>query len=362
MKKIATITFHNAINVGAVLQAYALQKALHALGVQSEIIDYRNEHIQRAYSPFYLQHKTVSWFVKTMLVAPIRFVRNRRFKKFVNEHLQLSTPVKSDADFAALNATYDAFFTGSDQVWNPYHAGKVDGRYFLDFVTDSRKKKSYAASFGLTELPKEYAAEYSRLLGSFSTMLVREQSAVKMVKGLSPSKNPAVVLDPVFLLDKNDWNALAVSSPKLYGKYVLVFCVNGLTDDMVAYSLQVAKRQNAQVIYLARRPQRIPGVKVVTSFAPKEFLGYIQNAAYVVTDSFHATSFSILYHKEFSLKVASQHGHKNNRSLELLALLGIGNRVLNEPQDAIQWSQVDVQLAKQKQISLKYLRESVEEL
>jgi len=362
MKKIATITFHNAINIGAVLQTYALQKTIRSMGHETEVIDYRNSHLQAAYSPFYLKHKTPIWIAKTVLVAPIRFIRNQRFVKFNRKFVKVSERIITDADFAKVNDTYDAFFVGSDQVWNPYLAGKVDGKYFLDFVTDSRKKKSYAASFGLAELPKEFEAEYKKYLSDFSDVSVREQSAVQIVRKLNASLNPVHVLDPVFLLNATEWNEMAISPSKKLGQYLLIFCVSDLTDDIVEYSTKFAKKNGLEPIYLARRPQRITGVKVVINFAPQEFLGYIQNAQHIVTDSFHAMSFSIMFNKEFSLKVTKQKGLKNNRPLELLERLDIHNRTLDDNIDAIDWKSVGEKLDIEKKKSFNFLKDSIEKL
>lgn len=359
MKKIATITFHNAINVGAVLQAYALQKTLENLGFESKILNYRNDHIERSYKPLHLQHKSVAWFIKTLMVAPIRISRNRKFHLFIHDYIKVSKRLKSDKDFEALNDIYDVFFVGSDQVWNPYHTGRVDGRYFLDFVTNSKKKKSYAASFGLSELPDEFKAQYKSYITSFSSIAVRERSAVAIIKDLDITTKPKVVLDPVYLIDVNHWKEIAIDPPKKYSKYLLVFCVNGLSNDTLHASRLLATEKGLDILYLARRPQLINGVKVVTNFAPREFLGYIKNAEYIVTDSFHAMSFSIIFKKDFKIKIASQHGHKNNRSLELMETLKINNRLINGVSNEINWDIVSKQLNIKKSMSIKYLIESV---
>jgi hypothetical protein len=278
---------------------------------------------------------------------------------FVKHYLQVSKQVKTDQDFAQLSDAYDTFLVGSDQVWNPYHTGTLDSRYFLDFVTDPQKKKSYAASFGLTTLPEAFHPQYEQLLQSFGTISVREDSAVDILTALHVNVAAEVVLDPVFLLDASKWNTLALAPPKKSGDYLLLFCVNGVSEDVIAQSIYIAKQQGLQVIYLARRPQRIAGIKVVTRFAPREFLGYIKNAQYVVTDSFHATSFSIIFEKSFSLKVASQHGHVNNRSLELMQKLGIHSRLLAEESGDIDWTIVRQKLIVEKIHSLASLKKSI---
>lgn len=356
MKKVATITFHNAANVGAILQAYALQQSLKKMRVEAELIDYRNSYIENKYSPFSLPRNdtSVKGRIKVLLISPIRALRNQRFKKFIRENINTSSRASKESDFSKLNHTYDIFFVGSDQVWNPYHTGSVDGRFFLDFVTDPRKKKSYAASFGLTNLPLEYHEQYSSLLANFSDISVREQSATSIVKSLTGNQ-ATVVLDPVYLLDKQAWKDMSVRPKAKTGQYLLIFCVNGLTDELLQHSFTLAKAESLEIVYLASRPRRISGIKTVWNLAPKEFLGYIYNASHVVTDSFHAMSFSIIFHKDFSLQIASQHGHKNNRSLELMERIGIKGRIIGQDMATIDWLQVDKKLLAEKKRSLNYL-------
>lgn len=358
MKKIATLTFHNAINVGAVLQAYALQKTIEELGAESELIDYRNRYIENKYSILYTPSNNPISIIKTVLMIPVRIARANRFRKFIQENINTSRRIRSDSDFVQMNDEYDAFFVGSDQVWNPYHTGDVDGRFFLDFVKDAAKKKSYAASFGLTELPEKYNLKYKSLLDDFDEISVREQSASVIIKDMA-KKDASVVLDPVFLLDTSRWVGLLKRPQKISRKYLLIFCVNGLTKDMIQYSVDMAEKKSLDVVYLSSRPQRIRGVKVVTNFAPREFLGYIESADYIVTDSFHAMSFSIIFQKDFSLKVASQHGNKNNRSLELMDRLGIKNRILSEENGNIEWNDVYSKIAIEKEQSINFLKENI---
>lgn len=360
MKKIrtATITFHRALNVGAVLQAYALQHALMDLDVENEILDYRNAHFEKSNSVFFRSAPGIKGIVKMIIALPFRMVRKRRFEHFINQYLHLSQPLVYSSDFETVRDAYDVYYTGSDQVWSPYHAGKVDGRYFLDFVSQSSKRKSYAASFGLTHLPEVYSQRYSNLLSNFDTISVRESSAIEIVEELI-GKTSIVVLDPVYLVDESHWRSMASLPRRLPNEYLLLFCVNGLTDDLVQGSRRIAEEKSLKIVYLSNRPRRIRGIKVVSNFAPKEFLGYLLNAKYVVTDSFHAMSFSIIFEKDFSLKIASQHGNKNNRSLELMERLGITGRTLAKEEGVIDWVGVEAKLAQEKVDSLRYLKDSI---
>lgn len=141
-KKIGILTFHRALNYGALLQAYSLQRVLVDNGYDAELIDYRCKFIESYYVPWW----------KKMFISPKRFVagiifngdilrRRGEFEKFTRTDIAVSSDkYESLMDLSAIQNRYDYFITGSDQVWSPVCAG-FDKAYFLDFVIDNSKKK-----------------------------------------------------------------------------------------------------------------------------------------------------------------------------------------------------------------------------
>lgn len=357
MKKIATITFHNALNIGAALQAYALQQAIIKLGYETEIIDYRNTSLERHYSTWHASGTSITRFVKIMLSAPIKIAKRKRFSKFTQEHLKTSNQIITDAQFQRLNNVYDSFVVGSDQVWNPYHTKGLDPRYFLDFVTDSNKLKTYAVSFGMTDIPEQLTEEYKQLTSRFKSVLVREPSAINILESLGLSGSKSVV-DPVYLLNTEDWLPL-IKKPLVIYRYVLVFCVNGTTKNIADFAKKIAKNNNLKIIHLTSKPVPFKGMVNKTNIGPSEVLGYIYEADYVITDSFHAMSFSIIFNKDFFMEIASQHGNKNNRSLELMKKLGISERLIGNDNQSIDWTNVNKNIVRERQHSFDLLEESI---
>ena len=210
--KIGIITFHRAVNYGAVLQAYALQHALEGLGAQAEILDYRNRYIESCYDPYSLKGNKLKALAKIALLGGVRRKKNEAFRSFNKKYLRLSEAVYKDSEqLAGAEKFYDAFITGSDQVWNTSCAD-FDPAYFLTFVKDKKKKNSYAASFGLSEIPKEYEAEYKKRLAGYRQISVREAQGRALVKELTGRDVP-VVLDPTLLLTEKDWAAAAHDIP-----------------------------------------------------------------------------------------------------------------------------------------------------
>ena len=143
--------------------------------------------------------------------------RKKNFIKF--RKLIKKTKKVDKVTISALNSEYDFFITGSDQVWN-YNLTNFDTCYFLDFVNDSKKKLSYAASLGFDSFSEKIAKEYNLLLNDFSALNVREKSASVLLERVL-NKKVVVGLDPTLLLEKDDWDKIAIE-PKVKD-YIFVY-------------------------------------------------------------------------------------------------------------------------------------------
>ncbi|QFJ56301.1 polysaccharide pyruvyl transferase family protein (plasmid) [Pseudobutyrivibrio xylanivorans] len=137
--KVGIITFHRAVNYGAVLQAYALQYAVEKLGHKAEILDYRCEEVDRAASPLLGFRKGEGFKTATKKLI-FRTRKNVSFNSFMKNYIHLSKKAVTHEDLVKLSKEYDSFFTGSDQVWNYGCAGN-DKAFFLDFVDEGKRKR-----------------------------------------------------------------------------------------------------------------------------------------------------------------------------------------------------------------------------
>ena len=133
--RVSIITFHRAVNYGAVLQAYALQEKIRQLGNEVEIIDYRCPLIEEEVSPL-AGFRKKNGLVSSMKKFVFRIIKNRAFNKFMKKRLNLSTPYYVNDELPETNGKYDCYITGSDQVWN-YGCSGADTSFFLDFVTSA---------------------------------------------------------------------------------------------------------------------------------------------------------------------------------------------------------------------------------
>lgn len=361
--KIGIITFHRAANYGAVLQAYALQHTLEGLGVQTEMVDYKNKEIEEFYNPLSLKGNKVKALVKIALFGAIRHKRNQVFGAFVEKYLHVSKKVYHNCEeLAQAEKLYDAFVTGSDQVWNTDCAG-FDPAYFLTFVSQEKKKNSYAASFGFPKIPDGYEAEYRSRLSHYNNISVRENSGREIVKRLTGREVP-VVLDPTLLLSGSDWESIAQEIPRK--GYILVYNVLR-SDGTLAYARKLSKEKGLPVVYLNDKWFENRDFEHAVSASPEEFLGYFKQADYIVTSSFHGTVFSIIFRRPFVSDVnivMEDKLKKNERAGQLLSALGLTERILSgetQIDDRIDWGAVEKTLDGLRWESFEYLNTIVDE-
>lgn len=316
--KTGIITFHRAINYGAVLQTYALQKYLNDNGHDAEVIDYRCDHMESFYKILSVRDKSIKQIIRGLINFGYAYKKKKAFYKFLDQNVNMSSKNYEKSNIDEANSKYDKFITGSDQVFN-YACSKFDKNYFLDFVQDSDKKLSYAASFGMKQVPNEYVEEYRKLLLTFHELSIREIDGQKIVRNLI-GRETELSVDPVFLLKTEDWAELA-KKPKLE-HYILIYKLN--TSNLIFdFARKLAKLTGAKIVALnfdIVDQVKTPDIKGVYSASIEEFLGYFKYADYVVTNSFHGTAFSVIFHKNFYVEALQKDFKPNDRVESLLNL------------------------------------------
>lgn len=368
--KIALISFHNAANFGASLQAYALQHALEQMGHENEYINYVNVTRRHQYSMSFLfwdavKKRQFSSAIKYLVGSPFLILRKNKFNRFYKRYLHVTKDeFRNSKEAARLNPLYDRFIVGSDQVWNPVNNGN-DTAFILDFVEDKRKKISYSSSFGLAELDDEMKERYRKCFSSFYALSVREKIGQEIVYDLIGQK-PKLVLDPVMLLTKADWMDLAKNEKDGNEKYVFTYTNR---DQQISSFFKTGYELNGKKLYkLSRftRPKDFinPKVRVKYWMSPLEFVKVIENAELVVSASFHCLAMAILLNKPFVAILTGNYG-KDERLNNMLRMFNLGNRALSEKMTVedimrpIDWSLVNSEIDKNREESLQYLRTAI---
>ena len=354
--KIGIITFFNYCNFGAALQCAGLAQVLKDLGHEPEYIDYTCPFIANPFGLNSLKKRGPVGYVYTSAGHVFYLPRHGLFRKF-RESIPHTAPVGPDsiADYADC---YDAYITGSDQVWNT-KLTDFDKHFFLDFVRDPNKKLSYSASFGGASIDEKRADEYAELLRDFRAVSVREDYGAELVKRLT-GKDAAVLLDPTLLLHREDWEKLAAPGKKK--RPTLLVYQMGFSGAMVKTANAIAREKKVAVDYI---PFPLGGVvpgKYQLRLGPREWLAQFRDADYIVTDSYHGIIFAILFEKQFLVVADGQ--HKNQRAISLLTRLGLTDRVVTgESHDIdrpIDYARVKAILEEDRQKSIDWLRRQLD--
>lgn len=308
--KYGIITYTSAQNWGGILQAYALYHYLKQENYDVELLNYR-AFDARIFKP----RKQA----KDVLYSVVKYGENKqriqRYVDFRAKNLCLQgEPVSNAEELKALNMTYDAFITGSDQLWNCETEICYD--FYLQFAEDSKLLLSYGPSFGQDEIPGKFEEEVARLLNRYDLMSVRESSGSKIVEKLTGKKIP-VVCDPTFLLKREEWLEVAATPVKEKG-YIFIYTTQVSQKVIELVKRYIHLHPDATVI----TPYAIPGVKAIVkkNIGPAEFLSYIRSADYVIGTSFHAVVFSLIFSRNFCVVPHSSTGARVNN---LLATLGL---------------------------------------
>lgn len=361
-KKVGIVTFHQALSYGAKLQAYALQRFLEENGIENDIIDYTCHFMYtRLIRPIRVgtQHKLKS-FLRSLVTMRQTGIDRRKSVAFRKEHMKLSRPFNAE-NIGEASQEYDAFIAGSDQVWSPSCVG-FDKVYFLNFAKPGQKY-SYSASIAVNKLPEDKIEDYKELLSDFTMFSVREKSGADIIYDIL-GRQASVNIDPTLLLEQSCWDKIA--KPVVKEPYIFLFNVKK-PKRLIEYAKKLASEKGLKIYYLQKeRIHKVKGVTYLDPVGADEFVGLIKNAEYVCTNSFHGTAFSVIFHKHFVCEFDYQ-GGRNIRSEELLNLLQIKNHEIGadyfpNPDEPVDWDNVEKTLGQQREEARSYLLKIKENL
>jgi len=368
-KKIGILTFHNAHNYGAVLQAYALKIKLNRMGHEASVLNYRNKYIGRNYKK--VLH--IDFWKRDILPSRwgkvIREVRDvfyglpewqrqwKVFEDFIGDNLLDGDDRQLSLDDVA-NKDCDVYVLGSDQIWARELTHGMDPAYFGQFAPE-KKKISYAASVPNSSIPENEKPYFKQYLQSLSHISVREEKLAASIRELT-GREVDTVVDPTLLLEREDYDRLLYKEPLKQGDYVFAYFVveNEILNRCAKKAAELLGCELVELHY--KKTPQINGDNMVFDAGPSEFLTYIRDAKMVVTNSFHGTVFSILFQKKF-FSVYKENGRIEN----LLGFLGLAERhITNEaginPEAEINYGQSEKMLEEYRQRSVEFLEKGIE--
>lgn len=326
LTKVAIITYTRAINYGSALQAYALNKFLNINGYEAKTIDYTTVAQQNLYRIFEPCSGLlpIARNIHSLMTYRKILTHKHRFEKFIEEHIPTTGKITTDLQLEDLNNQFDYFICGSDQIWN-VDCDDYDANYMLDFVLDKASCIAYAPSLGAGAGKKKTFEAISKYASHFKAISSRETNSAEMIHKAS-SQEVTTVCDPVFLLSAEEWSKISV--PRLIGKdYILGYFIGdvaGLRD----FAAQTSKSLGMPlvVIYKNLRDLRYPFTNMYDA-GPQEFVSLVKDAKMVITNSFHAVSFSLIFKKNFW--VFENNARTDSRISGILKTVGLTDRILS---------------------------------
>ena len=329
--KIAVITLKDSPNYGGILQSYALQKAIIELGHECTLIDYTNIDFKRKYTfcgkPSNMG--LVYWIYKKVQY-PIMYKMIHKMFPFYN-HLHLTRHFDNPEELKELNSQFDAFITGSDQVW-ACDLNNNDDSFFLSFAEKGKLRIAYAASLGRT-LQMMNVREKSFIakeIQGMDVISVREKSDEEIISNLGGGvKTAQTVLDPTLLLNKEKWSEIAVRKKRQ--PYVLCYLIQSRRNDRaaLAYAKKIAREREFKVIKVCRGLTSVLWGETLNIPTVEEWLGLFADASYIVTNSFHGVAFSINFNRDFNAFIEGNPTEGRNARLHNICnAVGLSNRIV----------------------------------
>lgn len=340
MKKVGLITYYGD-NYGGVLQAYALEHIVMANGYDCELISNDFLWIQSGIKRFQGKWKNLMAAIKNPSdylakrkiyhqYAPQQASKVAKFEEFRRNNLRINkTGYTTYQEYLRNPPQYDIYLCGSDQIWNP-NLYCDNGFYFAGFAPEDALKISYASSIGVSSVSEKQAAFMAPLLNRLDVVGTREQKGADIINAIS-EKKATVVLDPTLLLDAQDWSKVA--APRLIEEEYVFCYLFGEREYIAEVKQKVAELTGMKIVCIPFVPRELDSDdEKIFDAGPAEFISLIQNASLVLTDSFHATAFSINLKTPFiSLCRFAKSDKKgmNDRLVTILNMVGLSDRLVD---------------------------------
>ena len=320
--RIGIVTYHRALNYGAVMQSLALRLVLQKMGHEVYYVDYWPDYHRdkykllpvRKFAKFSLKKKVD--FLES-LVLNYRSQKRRiiNFEKFFQTHIY---PYCCSVD-----SSFDVVIYGSDQIWRQQkELGSYNPFYFGDNRIKTKHSISYAASMGILPDNEEDKAIIKGLVAHLEKISVREDDLKQLLLSLGFTK-VSLSLDPTLLLSAEEWDHYLPTENYSGEKYVLLY-IMGVNAFDIGEVKKFAESKGLQLIIMRGYARTRETKFNLTSAAPQDFIRLIKNAEYVFSASFHGLAFSIIYGKQFFASFAGNAG----RAESLLNLIGAPERLL----------------------------------
>ena len=353
--KIGILTFQypENKNFGASLQSYAHLTLIEKINSNVKIINYYKNN----------------YSIKSKIIS---LLKNKNFIDYNKKFLKQTCKINPNEDLKFLNNEFDTFIVGSDQVWRDRYLNGKTKHYFFDFVNDDKKKIAYAASFGVDywEGTPELTEKIKPLIKRFNHISVREESGIDICKNTFGIDNAVCVLDPTLMISREDYQPILddwKDKSHLKKKYIAHMLLDD-TAELKKESQNIADYLKADINYIKGKSFKILGKDITFYNKVSQWLTYLKDAEIVITDSFHCTVFSLIFHKKFVVVANKARGVA--RLETLLSKVSLEERFFTDIKDVmksrildkeIDYNEVDKKLEVHRKYSMDFLKKALED-
>lgn len=366
MKDIKILTFHNAENYGATLQAYALKETLKKLNTNPSFVNYISNDILKDYK--LIRTNSFKSFFSSLWFFKRNLKRKNSFKKYINKYLDgNSKKYYNKEDIERDVKEGEIYIAGSDQIFNPVLTNGLSDVYTLNFGKDISdvKRVVYGASIGNEELLEKHKDDFYNKLQSVDLLSVREESVIAPLSNIT-NREVEKVLDPTLLLEKEDWDKLILENKATSlknKKYILVYTLFE-NDEITKIANYLSEKTGLKIVHFRKYNAYNNELTSLYSKGPVDFSNAFKNAEYIVTNSFHGLVFSIIFERKFYAVMPKE---RAGRLKDLIDTLSLNSRSVSTLKD-VQALDIDEQidykkakeiLDKEKEKSMEYLKKGI---
>lgn len=342
MKKVGIITMLGNENCGNRLQNYALQELIHSFGYDA--ITIKNDRFLNSKDNFFKN------YFRYLRVNIRNINKGKKFKQF-NKYIHFSKKFMTVYNCKSFNNRYDYFVVGSDQIWKPTRLRMS----FIDLLgfANPEKRISYAPSFGLDHIDKKYYKLLKKELPMFKAISVREDAGAEIIYNATGIKNVEVVLDPTLMIKPSKWETLE-TKPEVINKDKYIFTYFLGDEDVDALKEKFDENEYQFIDFYKN------------NFGPQEFIYLIHHAELILTDSFHACAFSIIFNNNFYIfdrKQSVTNNNMNSRIDTLSRIFSLSDRRISTLDDIdltkkIDYKKVNKALKENQDKSMRFLEKA----
>lgn len=329
MKTVGLITLHRWYNYGSMLQAYAGNQLLNDLGYDCELIDYTPPKIDNHRS-YKLYNDDEQWNDLREKYKVEISNRKKNFERFMKLYKCSKEAYSSDEELVEKLPRYDAYVTGSDQIWN-VNMRIASKAYFLHFTLNPMK---FAFSTSIGRCKEDKLIEYKTYIQKYRKIYMREEEGCQLIRHMCPEIEIGEMIDPTLILEMEKWNKIVPSKRLISQDYIACYAtLDDELDAMMPILREIGKTKNMPIVLFGMvLPREEEGIINVVEAGPFEFIQIIRDAELLLTHSFHGTAFALNFNTPF---FTYNDQLENPRKEGILKKVGLSDRIIHNKEEMI---------------------------